>query len=174
MLTALNQAELTCALDGRGPTLHPEFAVNAPQMPPYRARADVQGLGHLGVRESPGDERENFQLAAAEEASRRTIRLRRLPEYEGERLLERHFAALCPDGSAFLFGQGLPRRFKASPEERFRVGSYGHSVGAAQRRRRSPEAKGTLGFPFGRSQACESLPRVRAAPGKPRQGHYPV
>src|SRR5918994_2162432 len=56
----LDQAELPRLLDGRGPALDSELAVDAPQMPANSAGADVEGLGHLGVGESPSDERENL------------------------------------------------------------------------------------------------------------------
>ena len=93
-------------------------------MPSYSAGAHVEPLGHLSVGEALGDEREDFQLAAAKEASGRKFRPL-LSEGEGERLLELHLATLCPDGSALVFGQGLPRRPQASSKERFRAGSYG-------------------------------------------------
>ena len=56
----LDQAELSRLLDGRGPALYPELAIGAPQMPAYGAGAHVQVFGHFGVRDPPGDEREDF------------------------------------------------------------------------------------------------------------------
>src|SRR3954452_9730042 len=166
--SGLDQAEFPRLLDGRGSALDPELAVDASQMPANGAGANLEVLGHLGVGESPGNQREDFQLAAAEEASVRKFRPL-LSEGEGERLLELHLATLCPDGSALVFGQGLPRRPQASLKERFRAGSYGHAVCAAQRRRHSPKAQGKFGFSFARCYTCEPLQGVCGAPGELRR-----
>jgi hypothetical protein len=68
-------------------------------MPSYSAGAHVEPLGRLSVGETLGDERKDFQLAVAEEATGGTIRLRRLPENERERPLERRVWSHFVSGS---------------------------------------------------------------------------